>query len=164
MVLALAIPLRKAYGLEGLITDKHLDNSAKVMLATGLIVAYAYILETFTAWYSGNVYEQAAIWNRMTGPYAYSYWLLIYVQHRRAAGAVVQGSPQQPGAAVHLVDHGADRHVAGALRDYREQPGAGFPALVLGDLPRHALGLGAPMSAPSGCSCSCSSCLFVCCP
>src|SRR5881275_1256916 len=48
MVLALAIPLRKVYGLEGLITDKHLDNSAKIMLATGLIVAYAYILELFT--------------------------------------------------------------------------------------------------------------------
>src|SRR4051794_896387 len=77
MVLALAIPLRAAYGLQGLITDKHLDNSAKVMLATGLIVAYAYMLETFTAWYSGNVYEEAAIWHRMTGPYAGSYWLLI---------------------------------------------------------------------------------------
>ena len=49
MVLALAIPLRSVYGLEGLITDKHLDNCGKVMLATGLIVAYAYILETFTA-------------------------------------------------------------------------------------------------------------------
>ena len=58
MVLALAIPLRAVYGLQGLITDRHLDNSAKVMLATGLIVAYAYIMETFTAWYSGNVYEQ----------------------------------------------------------------------------------------------------------
>jgi molybdopterin-containing oxidoreductase family membrane subunit len=77
MVLALAIPLRKAYGLQGLITAKHLDNCAKVMLATGLIVAYAYILETFTAWYSGNVYEQAAFWHRMTGPYASSYWLLV---------------------------------------------------------------------------------------
>jgi molybdopterin-containing oxidoreductase family membrane subunit len=77
MVLVLAIPLRHVYGLEGLITDKHLENSAKVMLATGLIVAYAYILETFTAWYSGNVYESAAIWHRMTGPYASVYWCLI---------------------------------------------------------------------------------------
>jgi len=77
MVLVLAIPLRKVYGLEGLITDKHLENSAKVMLATGLIVGYAYILETFTAWYSGNVYENAAIWHRMTGPYAGAYWFLI---------------------------------------------------------------------------------------
>ena len=63
MVLALAIPLRSVYGLKGLITDRHLDNSAKVMLATGLIVAYAYIMEAFTAWYSGNVYEHAAIWH-----------------------------------------------------------------------------------------------------
>jgi len=77
MVLVLAIPLRWVYGLEGLITDKHLDNSAKVMLATGLIVGYAYMLETFTAWYSGNVYEGAAIWHRMTGPYASVYWFLI---------------------------------------------------------------------------------------
>jgi molybdopterin-containing oxidoreductase family membrane subunit len=77
MVLVLAIPLRWVYGLEGLITDKHLDNSAKVMLATGLIVAYAYILEGFTAWYSGNVYEAAAIWHRMTGPYASVYWSLV---------------------------------------------------------------------------------------
>src|SRR5450631_3004584 len=77
MVLVLAIPLRQVYGLKGLITDKHLENSAKVMLATGLIVGYAYVLETFTAWYSGNIYENAAIWHRMTGPYAPVYWCLI---------------------------------------------------------------------------------------
>jgi molybdopterin-containing oxidoreductase family membrane subunit len=77
MVLALAIPLRAAYGLQGLITDRHLENSAKVMLATGLIVAYAYIMETFMAWYSGSVYEQQAFWNRMTGPYSAQYWFLI---------------------------------------------------------------------------------------
>jgi Ni/Fe-hydrogenase subunit HybB-like protein len=77
MVLALAIPLRHVYGLQGMITAKHLDNSAKVMLATGLIVGYAYILESFTAWYSGNVYEEAIMWNRMTGPYRIHYWALI---------------------------------------------------------------------------------------
>jgi molybdopterin-containing oxidoreductase family membrane subunit len=77
MVLALAIPLRKVYGLEGLITDQHLDNSAKVMLATGLIVAYSYILELFTAWYTGNVFEGAAFLHRMTGPYAFNYWTLV---------------------------------------------------------------------------------------
>src|SRR5450432_2474394 len=77
MVLTLAIPLRRVYGLEGLITDKHLDNSAKVMLATGLIVAYSYIVELFTAWYTGNVYEAAAFWHRMTGPYAGTYWTLV---------------------------------------------------------------------------------------
>src|SRR5450432_3480517 len=78
MVLALAIPLRSVYGLQGLITGKHLDNCAKVMMATGLIVGYSYILEAFSAWYGGNVYEQAAIWNRMTGPYKYHYWSLVF--------------------------------------------------------------------------------------
>jgi molybdopterin-containing oxidoreductase family membrane subunit len=77
MVLVLAIPIRAAYGLQGFITAKHLDNAAKVMLATGLIVAYAYILETFTGWYTGDPYESAAIWHRMTGPYAVTYWALI---------------------------------------------------------------------------------------
>jgi Ni/Fe-hydrogenase subunit HybB-like protein len=77
MVLALAIPLRSVYGLQGLITDRHLDNSAKVMMATGLIVGYSYILEAFSAWYSGNVFEQSIMWNRMTGPYKYHYWALI---------------------------------------------------------------------------------------
>jgi molybdopterin-containing oxidoreductase family membrane subunit len=77
MVLVLAIPLRAVYGLQGLITDKHLENSAKVMLATGLIVAYAYIMETFTGWYTGDVFESSVMWNRMTGPYAINYWVLI---------------------------------------------------------------------------------------
>jgi molybdopterin-containing oxidoreductase family membrane subunit len=50
---------------------------AKVMLATGLIVAYGYMMEAFFGWYSGNIYERFMIYNRMTGPYAWSYWLLI---------------------------------------------------------------------------------------
>jgi Ni/Fe-hydrogenase subunit HybB-like protein len=77
MVLTLAIPLRKFYGLEDFITIRHLENMAKVMLATGLIVAYGYMMETFMAWYSGNPYEIAMIVNRMTGPYAPMYWALI---------------------------------------------------------------------------------------
>jgi molybdopterin-containing oxidoreductase family membrane subunit len=77
MVLALAIPLRAVYGLQGLITDKHLDNCGKVMMATGLIVGYSYIMEAFSAWYSGNVFEQAMLWNRMTGPYRIQYWILV---------------------------------------------------------------------------------------
>ena len=78
MVLVLAIPLRKVYGLEGLITLRHLQNSAKVLLATGMIVAYSYMMELFLAWYSGNTYEQAAFWHRMTGPYASVYWSLVF--------------------------------------------------------------------------------------
>jgi len=78
MVLLLAIPLRKVYGLEDFITTRHLDNMAKVLLATGLVVAYGYMMETFMAWYSGSPYEQyTVITNRMTGPYAYLYWGLL---------------------------------------------------------------------------------------
>ncbi|HVR72120.1 MAG TPA: NrfD/PsrC family molybdoenzyme membrane anchor subunit [Vicinamibacteria bacterium] len=77
MVLTLAIPLRKFYGLEDFITMRHLENMAKVMLATGLIVAYGYMVETFMAWYSANEYERFMIWNRMTGPYWPMYAALI---------------------------------------------------------------------------------------
>jgi Ni/Fe-hydrogenase subunit HybB-like protein len=77
MVLTLTIPLRKFYGLEDFITMRHIHNMAKVMLATGLIVAYGYLMEAFFGWYSANEYESYMIWNRMTGPYAYFYWSLI---------------------------------------------------------------------------------------
>ena len=77
MVLTLAIPLRKFYGLEDFVTLRHLDNMAKILLATGLIVAYGYMMETFMAFYSGNTYDRYMIVNRMTGPYAPVYWLLI---------------------------------------------------------------------------------------
>src|SRR5205823_5321772 len=77
MVLTLAIPLRKVYSLEDFITLRHLRNMGEVMLATGLIVAYGYVMETFMAWYSGNLYEQYMMMNRMFGPYAYMYWVLM---------------------------------------------------------------------------------------
>jgi len=77
MVMTLAIPLRWIYGLEDLITMRHLENMAKVLLATGLIVAYGYFMETLMAWYSGNKYEAYMMLNRAFGPYAAVYWLVI---------------------------------------------------------------------------------------
>jgi Ni/Fe-hydrogenase subunit HybB-like protein len=77
MVLMLAIPIRKIYGLEDFITDQHLQNSAKVMLATGWIVAYGYAVEAFMGWYGGNRYDQALLWNRLHGPYAFWYYSLL---------------------------------------------------------------------------------------
>jgi Ni/Fe-hydrogenase subunit HybB-like protein len=77
MVLTLAIPLRKLYGLEDFITTKHLENMGKVMLATGLIVAYGYMMEAFGGYYSGNQFEAFMIKNRMLGPYKHFYWALI---------------------------------------------------------------------------------------
>jgi Ni/Fe-hydrogenase subunit HybB-like protein len=74
MVLTLAIPLRRFYGLEDFITTRHLDNMAKVMLATGLIVAYGYLTEFFMAWRSGNKFEWYMTMNRLRGPYWPVYW------------------------------------------------------------------------------------------
>jgi molybdopterin-containing oxidoreductase family membrane subunit len=78
MVLTLTIPLRKLYGLEDFITMRHLRNCAKIMLATGLIVAYGYMMEAFTAWYSASEYEGFMMKNRIwAGPYRSLYWLLL---------------------------------------------------------------------------------------
>ncbi|HYM25010.1 MAG TPA: NrfD/PsrC family molybdoenzyme membrane anchor subunit [Vicinamibacterales bacterium] len=77
MVLTLAIPIRAVYGLEDFITLRHLQNMAKVMLVTGLIVAYGYGIEAFTAWYSADKFESFVPYNRMTGPYMNWYWSLI---------------------------------------------------------------------------------------
>src|SRR5205814_10155802 len=77
MVLTLAIPLRKAYGLQDFITDRHLNNMAKVMLATGLIVAYGYAIEAFMAFYGGDPHEVTTMSARIFGVYSPFYMALI---------------------------------------------------------------------------------------
>ena len=72
------IPLRVAYGLHDFITARHLENMAKVMLATGMVVAYGYLMESFMAWYSQNPYEAyTTLHNRPFGPYAHTYWMML---------------------------------------------------------------------------------------
>jgi molybdopterin-containing oxidoreductase family membrane subunit len=77
MVLTLTIPIRAAYGLQDFITERHLNNMAKILLVTGLIVGYGYMVEAFTAWYSANTFETYMMRNRMTGPYGPIYMALI---------------------------------------------------------------------------------------
>jgi Ni/Fe-hydrogenase subunit HybB-like protein len=78
MVITLAIPIRKFYHLEDLVTLRHIDNMGKVMLATGLIVAYGYSTEVFMSYcYSASHWEYFMMWNRMFGPIGWSYWVLI---------------------------------------------------------------------------------------
>lgn len=78
MVLTLMIPIRRVYGLQEMITERHLNNMAKIMLAAGWIVAYGYLMEKFIAMYGGNQFEQYMMDNRVfSGPYAYTYWMLI---------------------------------------------------------------------------------------
>ncbi len=77
MVMTLAIIARKFYNLEHFITVTHLERMAKVMLLTGMIVGYAYAMEFFIAWYSGNLFESFAFTNRALGNYAWAYWTMI---------------------------------------------------------------------------------------
>jgi molybdopterin-containing oxidoreductase family membrane subunit len=77
MVLTLAIPVRAIYKLEDFITMRHLDNMAKVMLTTGLIVVYGYFMEIFMSFYGANEYETYMTTNRFHGPYMIPYWALI---------------------------------------------------------------------------------------
>jgi molybdopterin-containing oxidoreductase family membrane subunit len=77
MVLTLLIPSRKFFGLGHLITPRHIENMAKVVLATGSMVGYAYIIEFFIAWYGGNLYELFAFKNRALGPYWWAYWIMF---------------------------------------------------------------------------------------
>jgi Ni/Fe-hydrogenase subunit HybB-like protein len=78
MVLTLLIPIRAAYGMQDFITRRHLDNMAKILLVTGLMVAYGYGIEAFMAWYGGNRYEGFMMWNRITGPYWWAYAMLMF--------------------------------------------------------------------------------------
>lgn len=77
MVMTLAIIARKIYKLEHIITIKHLENMAKIIMVTGMMVGYAYSTEFFIAWYSGNDYEAFTFLNRAFGQYAWAYWIMI---------------------------------------------------------------------------------------
>jgi molybdopterin-containing oxidoreductase family membrane subunit len=79
MVLTLMLPVRKLYGLEDLITAKHIDNMAKIILLTGTIVGYAYIMELFISYYSGNQFETDAFHLRiLSGPYTWAYYCMFF--------------------------------------------------------------------------------------
>ncbi|CDX22511.1 Polysulphide reductase NrfD [Mesorhizobium sp. ORS 3324] len=77
MVLTIAIPLRWAFSVEDLITVRHMDNAAKLMIAAGMVVAYGYVSEAFFAWYSGKPYERTMMIERALGPYAQLFWVML---------------------------------------------------------------------------------------
>jgi len=76
-VVTLMVICRVAFGLQQVITERHFDYMAKIILLTGTLVGYAYGTEFFTAWYSGNLYELFTFKNRAFGPYAWAYWTMI---------------------------------------------------------------------------------------
>ncbi len=77
MVITLAVPARAIFGLKNLITMRHLENMNKVIMTTGMMVGYAYAMEFFIAWYSGNQYEGFVFINRAMGNYAWAYWIMV---------------------------------------------------------------------------------------
>ena len=77
MVLTLIIPARKILHLEEYVTPSHLENVAKLILFTSLIVSYSYVIEFFFAWYSQNSFEQTVFMSRLVGDYAPLFWLMV---------------------------------------------------------------------------------------
>tara|TARA_B100000902_G_scaffold163425_2_gene158593 strand:+ start:10075 stop:11460 length:1386 start_codon:yes stop_codon:yes gene_type:complete len=77
MVETLLIIVRKVVSLESYITIKHIEYMNIIILLTGSLVGTAYITELFMAWYSGVEYEQYAFLNRATGPYWWSYAIMM---------------------------------------------------------------------------------------
>lgn len=77
MVATVLIILRKVFDMEHIITIDHLEKMNKILLATGMMVGYAYAMEFFMAWYSGYIFEQFVFLNRAFGPYAWAYWIMI---------------------------------------------------------------------------------------
>lgn len=77
MVITLVIPMRKYFNLKQYITLNHLEVMNKVILVTSMMVGYAYVVEFFMAWYSGNPFEKSMFWNRATGPYAWAFWTMF---------------------------------------------------------------------------------------
>lgn len=77
MVITLLIPLRKIFKFEHLITMRILEQLAKTIIFTGLIVGYAYAVEFFLAWYSGNVAEYDLFIYRALGNYTVAFWIMV---------------------------------------------------------------------------------------
>jgi molybdopterin-containing oxidoreductase family membrane subunit len=79
MMLNLLLPIRKLYGLQNLITPRHLNNIGNVMLVLGNMVAYSYLIEEFMAWFNGDIFDETALANRSFGPYGWIFWALIVI-------------------------------------------------------------------------------------
>lgn len=76
MVVTLLVMMREMFGFKDYITMNHLEKMNKIIMATGMMVGYAYACEFFIAWYSGSPFEQYAFINRAFGPYWWSYWIM----------------------------------------------------------------------------------------
>jgi len=76
MVVCLLVPMRKLFKLEKYITLNHLELCNKIILATSMIVGYAYAMEFFAAWFSESLYERSQFIYRVSGPHAWVFWCM----------------------------------------------------------------------------------------
>jgi molybdopterin-containing oxidoreductase family membrane subunit len=77
MVLTLLIPMRRILKFEDILNMHILENVAKTIVFTGLIMGYSYLTEAFISWYSGNVAERDIFLWRATGPYGFVFWMMV---------------------------------------------------------------------------------------
>ena len=142
MVLNIVIPVRKIYKLEGLITMRYLNNMANVMLVTGQMVAYGYLIEAFMAWYSGDVFDEFMMHNRLFGPVRLGVLGADAAQCRHSPIALVAARSHEHDGAVSRRLRDKRRHVGGALRYHHYEPASRFHSISMGYLHPHDLGLG----------------------
>ena len=120
MVLTLMVICRKAFRLEHIITLRHFDYMAKIMLVTGTMVGFAYATEFFTAWYSGNPYEVFTFLNRAGGPYAWAYWTMVSCNVISPQIFWFKKARTSIPILFVAVDRHQHRHVVRAVRDHRD--------------------------------------------
>ena len=132
MVVTLMVPARAFFGLKDLITMRHLENMNKIILATGCIVGYAYGIEFFIAWYSGNPYEMFAFLNRALGPYAWAYWTMVTCNVFVPQLFWFRKCRTTPWMMFVICDPRQHRHVVRAVRDHRHLAEPRLSALELG--------------------------------
>ncbi len=159
MVLTLMIPLREfCYPqLKDIITPRHIDVMAKIILLTGTIVGYAYIMEFFIAWYGGNMYEEHAfLRSRVAGPVTDAadhgpgrktlpppavgtvlVGVLLHDELQRHLAAVLLVPLVPTPHLVRVFDLYVRQrgHVVRAVRHHRDLHRAGLPAVVVGHVP-----------------------------
>ena len=133
MVLTLMIPARAIFKLHDIITPQHVDKMAKIILLTGSIVGYAYAMEFFIAWYSGNQYEKFAFYNRIFGPYWWYWWVgMLFCNVAFAAALLVQVVPAQRLRRLFRLHVRERRHVVRAFHHHRRRIAPRLSPLVLG--------------------------------
>ena len=115
---------------------------AIVMLATGMMVAYGYIMEAFMAWYSGDIFEQYMMANRAFGPYGWIFWALMLLNVLIPQAAVVATCPHQSARAVFRRAFHQHRNVGRTFRHRRHQFAPRFHAVRVGHVLPDVLGLG----------------------